>query len=365
LLILDSQFVSGGPTNYQDQYQPRQHRDRDDNYRPSDRNERQSGYGAAIPSSDEPDYASIEEAEAVFFKLLKRSNIEADSTWEDTIRAAAKDKDWRAIKDPKDRKAAYEKYIADVRAQEKEREKERQAKLRSDFTSMLRTHPEITYYTRWRTAKPIIEGETLYRTAKNDEERVALFNEYRSDLYKAHLEEDAANRKSALEDLREILNSLDLEPYARWADTQKMIQANEQFQGDEKFKSIPKIEILKTFENHVRSLEKSFNDRRQKEKNIKQRTERQRRDQFINLLEELRNSKQWKLGMKWKDLRPIIEKDPRYVQMLGQEGSTPLEFFWDLVEKDEDILRKKRNDVLDVLDVSHKRSQGFLFSSFG
>lgn len=305
-----------------------------------------------MPSSDEPDYASIEEAEAVFFKLLKRSNIEADSTWEDTIRAAAKDKEWRAIKDPKDRKTAYEKYIADVRAQEKEREKERQAKLRSDFTSMLRTHPEIKYYTRWRTAQPIIEGETLYRSAKNDDERMTLFNEYRSDLYKTHLELDAANRKSALEELHEILESLNLEPYARWGETQKLIQEHERYQGDEKFESIPKIEILRTFETHVRSLERSFNERRQKEKNIKYRTGRQRRDQFINLLEGLRKSKQWKLGMKWKDLRPIIEKDPRYVAMLGQDGSTPLDLFWDQCEKDEDYLRKKRNDVLDVLDVS-------------
>jgi hypothetical protein len=38
--------------------------------------------------------------------------------------------------------------------------------------------------------------------------------------------------------------------------------------------------------------------------------------------------------------------------MLGQSGSTPLDLFWDMVEEEERALRGRRNDVLDVLDVS-------------
>jgi hypothetical protein len=48
-------------------------------------------------------------------------------------------------------------------------EQGRQAKVRSDFTAMLWSHPEIhpviKHYTRWQTAFPLIEGETVYRSA--------------------------------------------------------------------------------------------------------------------------------------------------------------------------------------------------------
>ena len=142
-----------------------QQRDRDD-YSERAGPDRQIGYGqsdmggsrAAFSSQQtDPDYSTFEEGEAAFIKLLRRSNVQPDWTWEQTMRATIKDPQYRALKDPKDRKAAFEKYAVEVRLQEKDRAKERLAKLRSDFGIMLRRHPEIKHYTRWKTARPIIE----------------------------------------------------------------------------------------------------------------------------------------------------------------------------------------------------------------
>src|SRR5699024_7647238 len=58
-----------------------------------------------------------------------------------------------------------------------------------------------------------------------------------------------------------------------------------------------------------------------------------------------------KAGTKWMNIFPLIQDDPRYVAMLGQPGSSPLDLFWDTVEDEERALRGPRNDVLDVLDV--------------
>lgn len=309
----------------------------------------------AFPSQPDPEHASFEEAEGAFMKLLRRSGVQPDWTWEQAMRATIKDPQYRALKDPKDRKSAFEKYVAEVRAQEKDKEKERQAKLRSDFTTMLRSHPEIKYYTRWKTTRPIIEGETIFRSAKSEEERKQLFDEYRAELHKAHLENETANRKAAMDELVSILKSLDLEPYTRWSDAQGVVQGSERFQGDEKFKSLSKSDVLKAFENHIKSLERSFNDDRQKQKNMKHRRERQNRDAFMGLLRELRSAGKIKAGTKWMQIHELIEDDPRYVAMLGQSGSTPLDMFWDMVEEEERILRGKRNEVLDVLDVSYER----------
>ncbi|KAI9800103.1 MAG: hypothetical protein M1825_004285 [Sarcosagium campestre] len=298
----------------------------------------------------DPDYASFEEAEAAFLKLLRRTGVQPDWSWEQALRAVIKDPQYRALKDPRDRKNAFEKYAIEMRVQEKDRAKERLAKLRADFGTMLRSHPEIKHYTRWKTARPIIEGETIFRSTNDDNERRQLFEEYVIELKKKNVEREASERKAAMDEIVSILRAMDLEPYTRWSEAQTRIQSNERIQSEDKFKALSKSDILTAFENHIKSLERSFNDARQQQKNSKARRERHNRENFIQLLKELRASGEIKAGTKWMNIHPLIENDERYTAMLGQPGSTPLDLFWDMVEEEERGLRGKRNEVLDVLD---------------
>lgn len=105
---------------------------------------------STVDSKDEPQYSTQDEAEAAFIKLLRRSGVGADWTWEQTMRAVIKEPQYRALKDPRDRKAAFEKFTVELRAQEVEKAKDRMTKLRQDFSTMLKSHPEIKYYTRWK-----------------------------------------------------------------------------------------------------------------------------------------------------------------------------------------------------------------------
>jgi pre-mRNA-processing factor 40 len=307
---------------------------------------------AAGAQQTEPDYSSLEDADAAFMKLLRRSNVQPDWTWEQVMRAVIKDPQYRALKDPRDRRAAFEKYAVEVRMQEKDRAKERLAKLRTDFGKMLRSHPEIKHYSRWKTIRPIIEGETLFRSTNDESERRQLFEEYILELKKEHAEKEAEMRKAAKDDLAEVLNAMKLDPYTRWSEARNMIQSNERINSDDKFKALTKSDILTCFENHIKSLERTFNDVRQQQKAAKARRERQNRDRFTELLQDLRSRGEIKAGSKWMDIYPKIQNDPRYTAMLGQPGSTPLDLFWDVVEEEERALRGPRNDVLDVLDVS-------------
>lgn len=350
------QFVAGGTSSFSTLPQQRER----DDYSDRVGSERQIGYnqnevnGSRGPTfhsaSTDPDYSSFEEGETAFIKLLKRANVQPDWTWEQTMRATIKDPQYRALKDPKDRKAAFEKYTIEVRLQEKDRAKERLAKLRADFGTMLRSHPEIKHYTRWKTARPIIEGETIFRSSNNDTERRQLFEEYIADLKKINVERETVTRKSAMDGIVGILKALDLEPYTRWSEAHGMIESNERFATDEKFKTLSKSDILTAFENHIKLLERTFNDQRQREKAFKARRERQNRDKFLDLLQELKAASNVKAGTKWMHIHPSIESDPRYRSTLGQAGSTPLDLFWDLVEEEERALRLVRNEVYDVLE---------------
>lgn len=268
------------------------------------------------------------------------------------MRATIKDPQFRAIKDPKDRRAAFESYCHDMIVQDKERAKERLAKLRADFATMLKSHPEIKHYTRWKTARPMIEGETIFRSTNDEEERRQLFEDYIADIKKTHKETQANLRKSAMDGLIDLLPKLNLEPYTRWSEAQGILKQTAPFQNDEKYKTLTDSEILTAFQNHIKSLERTFNEARQAQRNKKFRIERKNRDAFVELLQELRKAGKIKAGTKWKQLFPTIENDERFRAVCGQPGSTPLDLFWDVVEEEERALRGTRNDVLDVMDVS-------------
>lgn len=313
--------------------------------------------GISTPVIDEraePSYHSIEEAENAFMKLLRRHNVQPDWTWEQTMRATIKEPQYRALKDPRDRKAAFEKYAVEVRMQEKDRAKERFAKLRADFNTMLKRHPEIKHFSRWKTIRPIVEGEAIFRSTNDEDKRRQLFEEYILELKRDHVEREAARRNAAMDELVTILKSLNMEPYTRWSEAHEVIQSDERVRSDDKFKTLSKSDILTAFENHVKSLERAFNDARQQQKTAKARKERHAREQFMDLLKEVRSQGKIKAGSKWSNVYPLIREDPRYRAILGHSGSSPLDLFWDMLEEEERSLRGPRNDVLDVLDVSTK-----------
>ncbi|KAF1837195.1 U1 snRNP-associated protein Usp104 [Decorospora gaudefroyi] len=336
-----------------DEYRPDRHDRRDDRDRDRER-DREAGFGGDRPNISfttgaELQFSSPQEAEAAFMKVLKQMKAQPDWSWAQAVRAGIHDPNWRAIAEPEKREEAFKKYCEELRAQEKQREQDRQAKLRSDFAAMLRSHPEIKYYTRWRTALPIIEEETIFRSAKDDTERRALFEEYIVSLKKAHEEAEAESRRSALEEVTGLLQSLDLEPFTRWQTAEEKLEGNDEFNSD-RFQSLSRMDVLNQFEQHIRQLQREHNDRVQAERRIEHRKERKNRDGFLQLLADLKHNDQLRAGTKWKEVHPIIKDHPAYLAMLGQRGSSPLDLFWDCLEEEEGKFRTLRRKALDVLE---------------
>ncbi|KAI4625385.1 uncharacterized protein J4E87_005232 [Alternaria ethzedia] len=336
-----------------DEYRPERHDRRDDRDRDRER-DRESGFGGDRPNisfttGTELQFSTPQEAEAAFMKVLRQMKVQPDWTWQQAVRAGIHDPNWRAIPEPEKREEAFKKYCEDLRAQEKHKEQDRQAKLRSDFTAMLRSHPEIKYYTRWKTALPIIEEETIFRSAKDDNERRALFEEYIISLKKAHEEEEAESRRSALDEVMGLLKGLDLEPFTRWQAAEEKLEQNNEF-NSEKFETLTRMDVLNQFEKHIRQLQREHNDKVQAERRKKHRVERKNRDAFLELLDELRRDGLLRAGTKWKDIHGHIENEPRYTAMLGQGGSSPLDLFRDALEEEEGKFRTLRRRALDVLE---------------
>lgn len=300
--------------------------------------------------ADEPDFASAEQAKDAFFKLLRKYNIKYDTPWTDALRLVVKERDYRAIKDSRERKRVFEDYCIEQKEEERTKEKERREKLREEFRAMLKTHEDIKHYTRWRTARPIIEREAVFRNAGDDDERRQLFEEYILGLKKQHAEQEVATRRQALDRLSDLMRTTVLDADTKWAEAQNAVMNNESFANDDTLRSLHKVDVLQSFEQHIKQLERQLNDARQKDKKNKDRRDRQARDGFKALLQEKLATGQITAGSKWQDLVPQIQDDERFLNLVGTEGSGPLDMFWDVVEDEERKIRSKRNDALDILD---------------
>ncbi len=287
----------------------------------------------ALSDQNTPQYKNYEQAEDAFMKMLRRTGVQIDWSWEQTMRAAIKEPQWRALPDTGARKMAYEKFIVDTKKANIGKQKDRLEKLRASFTQMLQRHPEIKYYSRFKNAKPLLEGETAWKAAIDDEEREDLFEEYITSLKTAKQEKEHQQHKEAMELFVNLLSELELDSNTRWDQAQILFTTHTKYQNNEIFQALTKLDTLIAFEDHVKKLERQRNDQKQRAKLLKRRQERKNREALVALLVSLRSDGTLYAGIRWKELYPIIKDDERYLNMLGQAGSSPLDLFWDMSEE--------------------------------
>jgi pre-mRNA-processing factor 40 len=190
----------------------------------------------------------------------------------------------------------------------------------------------------------------VFKAAGDDDERRQIFDEYLLELKRRHAEEEITTRRSAIQDLDSMLQALIIDPDTKWAEAQTRITESERFNADPKFRSLSLADVLTAFDSHMKSLDRVANDEKQRQKRLHTRRERQARDNFKQLLQEIVKQGRLTAGTKWKDLHPLVENDERYLSLLGLPGSTPLELFWDALEGENQKSRHIRNTAMDVLE---------------
>ncbi|KAF4549463.1 FF domain-containing protein [Elsinoe fawcettii] len=311
---------------------------------------------AATPSGYQN--ATQEEREAAFNKLMKKVGVQPDWEWEQAIKAAVQDNAFRAIDDPTDRKEAFERYKQELKREEADCKKARLAKLTTDFRSMLERHPEVKRYSRWKNIRPFIEGEAVFRSTDDEEERKKLFEDYKNDLRREYEERRYYQHEEAMEELGGILRATDLGPDTRWEEAQNLLSQSEDFQ-DEKFQTLAKSEILDRFETLMRRMWQDVNTIKQKNKQMEDRQRRKNRDGFVKLLTELHKQDELQANSSWKSVYPLISSDERFHGLVQNvrtgnprtDGSGPLELYFDYLD---DLHRDLRDTAYDVMDFLHK-----------
>lgn len=163
-----------------------------------------------------------------------------------------------------------------------------------------------------------------------------------------------------------------------------MILDSDEWKNDDELQKLPTLDILLAFEDWSRLRERDLEDQMRRAQVEKTRKERKAREGFKvcrsgrllstlgkplclvvfnhqELMRSLVESGDIKARSKWKHVYPLFKDDSRYLNMLGNPGSNPLELFWDVV----DGLDQKLDAKLAIVDSAIKKHNDRLSSSAG
>ncbi|KAG6869219.1 hypothetical protein C0993_009082 [Termitomyces sp. T159_Od127] len=307
-------------------------------------------------------FLTVEEGEKAFMHLLRKAGVDATWTWDQTMRAIITDPLYRALNTLAEKKAAWEKFTTALKAKEQEEKEARLGKLRPAIRNMLKGNPSVFHYTTFGTADKLFSQHPIWQQARIEAERRLIFEEYVAELKSRDVvsavcrllgfrslmifieKKQQASRAARSRSVTKVVNlfkQLNVDVLTRWRTAHDLVLDSEEWKEDSELRKLPTLDILLAFEDYSRVREREYEDQMRKAQVEKTRRERKARESFKELLQNLIGSGKIKARSKWKEVYPIFADDERYLSMLGNPGSNPLELFWDAVDTlDQELDRK-------------------------
>ncbi|KAF8074918.1 hypothetical protein FPV67DRAFT_1475444 [Lyophyllum atratum] len=286
-------------------------------------------------------FLTVEEGEKAFMHLLRKAGVDANWTWDQTMRAIITDPLYKALNTLAEKKAAWEKFTTALKAKEHEEREARLSKLRPAIRNMLRGNPNVFHYTTFPTADKLFSQHPIWAQAKIEAERRLIFEEYVTELKQRDVQESRASRSRSVAKVVALFKDLNVDVVTRWRSAHNLVLESREWNEDPELRKLPTLDILLAFEDYSRVREREYEDQMRKAQVEKTRRERKPREAFRDVLQGLVDSRKIKARTKWKEVYPLFADDERYLSMLGNPGSNPLELFWDAVDLlDQELDRK-------------------------
>ncbi|KAI8911796.1 hypothetical protein EDD86DRAFT_203299 [Gorgonomyces haynaldii] len=292
-------------------------------------------------------FETKEEAQDAWYEMLKVMGCDPTWDWDTCIRKCSGHPAYRALRSASDRKEAFESFIDNLKKESEFVQKERLDKDTKKLVDLLKTL-DIDLHTSFKTVNLLLRDNPIYSEITPGNRR-PIYRKYIQELKEQDKETQRTIRKSNLEKIGKLLNELKVDHTFSWRKTKELIYQHPKFASDPTFSKMDPMDILVQFEDHVLKLDAEFRKTRSAQIKQERRQERIIRDGYRDLLREARKSGILTMKSKWKDFYQKYKSDERYLQMLGNPGSNPLEMFWDEQMYVEDKFRSTRRRVQDAM----------------
>lgn len=289
-----------------------------------------------------------EAAEAAFISLLEEKKVDVDWTWEVTMRAIITEPLYKALKTIAERKAAFNKYIDRLRSQRQQERAERLDRLQPTLHAVIDSDSRIKPYSSFAAARKVLVSAhpDVWRQFQDEDEARAVFDAAMRAVRDDEQKRERDLRQRNTEMLRSLLKTFETDVFTRWRDAQRTVIESEEYESDPHLRQLDVSDMLAVFEEHMRSVEKEAADAAARRDAATRRAERKNRDAFRALLAEMRDRGDITAASTWAQVFEQVRDDDRFLRLVGQPGSTPLDLFYDLLDQLDRALEQTRQSVL-------------------
>ena len=264
-----------------------------------------------------------EELYQKFKEKLKNLGITVTWKWEDVSRILFNEPEWKAIRTFSEKRNLFNEYINELKNKEREEIYLKREKNKSKFRQLLSEDNTINSDSTYTEVMSRLSYDERWRSV-DEKEREDIFEDYIDLIYKKEEEEWKKEREVKKKLFLEKLKFKKIKIDTLW----KNICI--EFKDDPVFASMEKIDRIQAFADYITTLEAE----EKKEKKEKEKYQGYlNREKFRELLQISVEEKKLNIDTKWNEYVYEIKDREEYLNMLGQEGSTPLELFQD--KKDE------------------------------
>ena len=292
-----------------------------------------------------------EELYRKFKEKLKALGITITWKWEDASRLLFNEPEWKAIRTFSEKRNLFNEYINDLKNKEREEIYLKREKNKAKFRQLLSEDNTINSDSTYAEAMSRLSYDERWR-AVDEKEREDVFEDYIDLIYKKEEDEWKKEREVKKKLFLEKLKFKKIKSDTLW----KNICI--EFKDDPVFASMEKIDRIQAFADYITTLE-AEEKREKKEKEKYQGY--LNREKFRELLQISVEEKKLNMDTKWREYVSEIKDREEYLNMLGQEGSTPLELFQDKIyelKKDYKKVKKIFKEIItkNKIEIKYKIS---------
>lgn len=304
------------------------------------------------------------QAHAAFKAMLESASV--DSTWsfQKVMTTFITNPTYWCVTDALERKNLYDEYLTDRIKLQVTNKLAVVETFKADFAALLsqwHRQGRIKHNTRWLSVRKqlVNEDNSLYRHAILSEGEIQkVYAKFAGQLQEEHDKALAAQRQQALAELRAYL--VDINPQlvqdatangGGWQQLHTKLTSDPRYQANKHFAVLQPVDILGLYRDTIfpqtlAALEKQIaqHDR------TNRRHDRHARAQFKQLLGRTKIN----ANTLFKQVFPQWESEDAFIELCGRNGSTPLEYFWDVVDAKAQTMKLKRDLVESELRRVHK-----------
>jgi pre-mRNA-processing factor 40 len=234
-----------------------------------------------------PEFTNVDDATKAFTQLLRQTGVTPAWTWEQTMRAIITDPMYKALKTLSERKAAFEKYVEDIRRREKELRDRNLERIRPAWREGFGRASEgpdgMKSWWGWDKAKSFLSERygDMWRMARDDEERKILWEEYVSELRRKEEAKAKELKQRNVDKLGQLISSLQLEIDTPWREARERAMRDRAWSNDVELQQIDMLDFLTVFEENVKAKETEAIEIKAKQREEKRRRQRKVREAYV------------------------------------------------------------------------------------